>query len=110
MPEDVIQLTEEEDGDMDDSEVTVKTVIKSIVGGELSNDVASRPSGALMLITAAESMATSPVVSGAEPPAQHEASTEERGRGKHKKIKNRMYNEEFWQHNDSGNSDIGEGM
>jgi hypothetical protein len=109
VPEDAIQSTEEEDSDRDDSEVTIKTLIKSMVGGELSDGVASWLCGSLMSITTAESMATPPVqavlVSVAEPPAQCEASSEERGRGKRKKIKNRMYNN-FWQHNDSSESDV----
>ena len=103
MPEDAIQLSEVEDEDGDDSDVTIKTLAKSIAGDEFPDGVASRPSRALMSITAAESMAGSPMGT------DKSKASAEGGRGKRKKFKNVMYKKDFWRHNDNDASDVEEG-
>ena len=108
MVEDVIQQTEVEDEDWDDSDVPIKTLIRSVVGSELPAGVAARSGGVLMSIRAAESMAETPVDGHLSPTlaVPQVEETLDKGRGKRKKFKNVLYREGFWWHNDDEASDV----
>jgi hypothetical protein len=74
-----------------------------VVGVEMPDGVATRSSGSLMSIRAAESMSGSPVEG--ETSGETDTVPEEKGRGKRKKMANRNYGD-FWRHNDGDDSDV----
>jgi hypothetical protein len=93
LPEDSLPTTEEEDEDFDDSDVPIQTLVAMVVGDEMPAGVATCSSGSLMSIRAADG--GTPVDSEAVAETKAE---EEKGRGKHKKIVNRLYQRDFSRH------------
>ena len=110
-PEDESLLAAElEDEDLDDSDVTTKTVIASILDKKLPKGTAARESGSLMLDRAAESLddIDEPVGEsdlGTSSGGTSAATVDEMGPGKRKRKPNTLYRE-FWRHNDSDDSDV----
>ncbi|KAF8219181.1 hypothetical protein L208DRAFT_1554532 [Tricholoma matsutake] len=98
LPEDSLLMTEEEDEDLDDSDVPIQMLIMMVVGDEMPAGVATHSSSSLMLIRAADSMGGTPVDLEAEGEtlAKTKGVKEEKGQGKHKKMVNRLYQRDFW--------------
>ena len=80
----------------------IQTLIAMVIGDEMPDGVAACSSGSLMSIRAAESMSGSPVEEASE---KMDTVSEEKGRGKHKKMANRNYGD-FWRYNDGDDSDM----
>jgi hypothetical protein len=93
LPEDSLPTTEEEDEDFDDSDVPIQTLVAMVVGDEMPAGVATCSSGSLMSIRAADG--GTPVDSEAVAETKVE---EEKGRGKRKKIVNKLYQRDFSRH------------
>lgn len=110
-PEDVVALDE---GGEDDSDLTIQTLVSSIVDKNCPIGVAYRPKGGLMSVTDAEVLDddVDPLTVSVGPKGENEGGpgTQEGvstilGRGKRTKMSNKQYGA-FWRHNDDqGSSD-----
>jgi hypothetical protein len=101
-PEDKDLDTSLEDIDVDDSDVTISTLIGVMTGGELPDHVGIREGGGLASIAEAENVDESAEANhstNTDKPDSEENKPKEEGRGKRSKISNKLYSA-FWRHND----------
>lgn len=100
-----------EDNDADDSDLSIQTLINVMIKNDLPDGVGTRKGGALTSIVEAENTGLDIVE-----PVQVECvekridgeddivQVEDRGRGRRKKMANKLY-AKFWRHNDDDDSD-----
>jgi hypothetical protein len=108
-----------EDNDADDSDLSIKTLINVMVKNDLPAGVGTRKSGALTSIVEAENSDVVDIplepIECVEKKNRGEKSIDESrvqgwiegpssGRGKRKKVANKLY-EQFWRHNDDDDAD-----
>ena len=99
LPEDVEPDTKLVDQDADDSDLSIQTLIMTLTGENIPDTVG----GTLRSLTDAENVDLDPQVDAAESNFENlkREMPEEGGRGKRRKMANRLYTgEAFWRHND----------
>jgi hypothetical protein len=107
LSEDIEPDTSLEDNDADNSDLSIQTLINVMVKNELPAGVGTRNTGALISIVEAENSDTVDIplepVGCVEKIIDGESSIVE-GRGRRKKVANKLY-EQFWRHNNEDNAD-----
>jgi len=97
-PEDKEPDTQCEDLDADESNLPVSSVINSITTRVIPTGMGARESGALMSTAEAENIDLEPIASVED--------NESAGRGKRRRMPNKLYSScMFWRHNDDESSD-----
>jgi hypothetical protein len=109
LEDEALLVAENNDEGLDDSEIPLKTVISSVINGEVPSGLVPHENGSLISISNAESLDKSQTIESSTETGAASTSrpSRELGPGKRKRVPNRLYRtKDFWRHNVGDESNV----